>query len=294
LVRLEPGSSGLAAVGATVVAETDPRSREPRGEIVARTRTVAATIAGIPFCATALSACESAAATSDAIDPTTSPAQTTQTIGWTGSATSVNVPAGATSVTITATGGSGGSAGLWTNCGAGQGGMGAVVAGTVPVTTGQTLSVGVGGTGQSDPVQQPRIQLDGTTLIVAGGGGGAGADGVFGDGGAGGSAGQTAGNGSSGSKDGHGDGGAGGTEASMPGAGGSHGGMSGGDGGAGGGGASGGASGGGHTGGGGGGGGGGGVPAHGADQEPRLPRFVTLLLRYQQQQPSRDLRLPGP
>jgi trimeric autotransporter adhesin len=123
------------------------------------------------------------------------------------------VPAGATAVAVTAVGGSGG-----TGLGGQSGGPGAVVSATVPVTSGTTLYVEVGGTGGNintattgayngggtsgeggwgggasdirlDPASTPLTTAD-TRLVVAGGGGGGGANAPGGD--AGGAAGDPA------------------------------------------------------------------------------------------------------
>ena len=89
---------------------------------------------------------------------------------------SATVPAGVTSATITAVGGTGGSV---TNEGAG--GMGAVVTATVPVVAGQSLSVtvaangaaggsgaGNGGSGAGNGGGASAVSSNGTSLVVAG------------------------------------------------------------------------------------------------------------------------------
>ncbi len=151
-----------------------------------------------------------------------------QTVAFTGSQQTVTSPSGATSVRITAIGGSGAVA---PPCGAHTvvGGFGAMVTGTVAITAGTHLVVDVGGAAESrtggwggaagggNGGHRPglyagtggggggattvQLSLSGVpTLIIAGGGGGGGDCGqAFGIGGNGGSAGVTAGNGQNGS-----------------------------------------------------------------------------------------------
>lgn len=141
-----------------------------------------------------------AAALSLSMASTSSAAETTQTFSYTGAEQTFTVPAGVSSVHVTAIGGSGGKAGA-------QGGQAAEVEGDLGVKPGQTLYVEVGGDGgvgftvspggfngggegagggggASDVRTNPREEglSPDSRLIVAGGGGGAGS---FGEAGAG-------------------------------------------------------------------------------------------------------------
>jgi hypothetical protein len=91
----------------------------------------------------------------------------TCTFSATGSEQSFAVPAGVSSVTVTAVGGDGGSGGSGDQGASGvAGGFGASVTGSLPVTGGDTLYVEVGGNGQDDGSGQT------TTGGFNGGGGG--------------------------------------------------------------------------------------------------------------------------
>lgn len=106
----------------------------------------------------------------------------TQQFSCTGAVQTWLVPDGVTSITLDASGAAGGTSAL-------PGGKGARVAGTYPVTPGQTLYILVGqkgvdgnaatfigaGGGGATAVFMGSLSLSGTLLLVAGGGGGAGA-----------------------------------------------------------------------------------------------------------------------
>lgn len=108
---------------------------------------------------------------------------TTQTFSTPGTST-FDVPSNVTQITVTAVGAGGG------NCGVSSpvpGGRGASVTATVPVSPGETLSVGVGGvggTGCTDPAG-----ANGGGGVGGGGAGGPGAGGSFGGAGGGGASG---------------------------------------------------------------------------------------------------------
>jgi len=142
-----------------------------------------------------------------------------QTFNFTGAAQQFIVPAGVTSLTVDAYGAQGGNALFAT------GGQGGRITATITVSPGETLTVNVGGQGQSVSTNATGgyngggdgggtgaagggggasdVRRGATLLVVAGGGGGAGHN--SNNGGAGG--GTTGGNGSSGTGDGGGGGG---------------------------------------------------------------------------------------
>jgi hypothetical protein len=148
-------------------------------------------------------------------------------LGWScasaGGPATITVPAGATGVRLALAGGQGGEANP------AAGGYGTALAGSWPVTPGQTITVYVGagttdstGAGGANPGANggcshagggggaTSVEIGGTVAAVAGGGGGGGAQGMFpgaDDGGAGGTTTVNGGNGSDGSGLGHGDGG---------------------------------------------------------------------------------------
>ncbi len=135
-----------------------------------------------------------------------------QVFGGAGSESFV-VPAGVTSITVSAwgaggAGGSGGSNGAGSGIAGGAGGAGAFAKGTLSVTPGETLSVYVGakGTAGGAPASgsagdggggggHSEVNRSGTNLIIAagGGGGGGGDDNTSSAGGAGGAGGLTTG-----------------------------------------------------------------------------------------------------
>ena len=122
------------------------------------------------------------------------PSVVTQTFTYTGSTATFTVPAGITTLTITATGGEGGNGGADATPAAPAGGYRGVVTGTVTVTPGQVLTIGVGGgggTGASATNAGTAPPAGGSNPLTgyAGGiGGRAGAVGSSGVGGAGGAA----------------------------------------------------------------------------------------------------------
>ena len=158
--------------------------------------------------------------------------------GYVGTTSTFTIPAGEgiTEMTVNLAGGQGG------NADPASGGYGGSLATTVPVTGGDTISVNVGGgasenTAGTNPVAAADggnagctdggaggaatfVEVNGTTVAVAGGGGGGGAQGFapdFDDGGIGGTPATDNGNGSGGDGDnsgGHGSGGQGGASLS--------------------------------------------------------------------------------
>jgi IPTL-CTERM motif len=101
-------------------------------------------------------------------------APVTETFNYTGAAEVFNVPPNVTSITIEARGAQGGAV---STSPAPQGGLGATMIGTFAVSGGQSLSVVVGGRGNSDVSSSgggggSGVSRAGTPLIVAGGGAG--------------------------------------------------------------------------------------------------------------------------
>ncbi|MFA7274350.1 MAG: T9SS type A sorting domain-containing protein [Crocinitomicaceae bacterium] len=126
-------------------------------------------------------------------------AQSPQTFSYTGSMQSFTIPPCVSSITISA-GGASGANGQASTSPAGTGANGAIVIGTLPVTTGDVLNIYVGGAGSAAAGGfngggagsssagggggASDIRLNGTALsnrvLVAGGGGGGGNGGCFG------------------------------------------------------------------------------------------------------------------
>ncbi len=98
-------------------------------------------------------------------------ATTTQTFNYTGGEQTFTVPAGVTSVEVTAVGGHGGSA-------AASGGAAAQVTGKLSVTPGETLYVEVGGDGENGSAGGNAVANGGFNGGAPGGGGGGGASDV--------------------------------------------------------------------------------------------------------------------
>ncbi|MCO1656483.1 hypothetical protein KDL28_15595, partial [Pseudonocardia sp. S2-4] len=190
----------------------------------ARAAMGAVAVTAIVGLASACSAPPAAAAEDLVVASTVPPAQT---VLFTGAPQTVTVPSGATSVTLTVTGGSGGVGqdDSGTTCDSVAGGNGATVTGTAAVTADQQIQVAVGGVGATDCGHgasdggwgglgaaggdgrngysgagasgggggASTVQIDGTTVIIAGGGGGGASDGIGGNGGHGGTGGDPAG-----------------------------------------------------------------------------------------------------
>jgi hypothetical protein len=180
--------------------------------------------------------CAALVASSLAAGSASAAAKVTETFTSTGAEQSFVVPAGVTSVRVRAVGGAGETAmAVSPFQGAAPGGAGALVAGSLPVTPGETLYVevaasgfngggqfgfdggGMGG-GASDvrTLSESSVETLQSRLLVAGGGGGGGGTFEEGSGGRGGDAGSPGGEGSTGSggccgEDQHSAGGAAGT-----------------------------------------------------------------------------------
>ena len=110
------------------------------------------------------------------------PSTQTTTFNFTNAAQTFTVPAGVVSITVTATGGEGGTAFSSGQAGNAVGGLGGQVIGTISVTAGETLQINVGGAGGDAPTNST-----GGTGGFNGGGDGGSSD-TLGAGGAGGGA----------------------------------------------------------------------------------------------------------